>query len=64
MSKLVTPENSTVLGNDAAWYWPHLLFDHAQLRQRSLWSACDLHLRVPFRHPEDEWEKDDDLPWY
>ena len=54
----VTAETSTVLGHRAKPYWPNLYFDHAQVRRQSLVGALmglasDVHLSVPWRHPND-----------
>ncbi len=56
----ITAETSTVLGYRAKPYWPNLHFDHAQVRRQSLVGALaglpsDVHLAVPWRHPDDAW---------
>lgn len=61
----VTPDTVTVLGShwtgtDAAWRG--LAFSRATLKTTSIWGN-DLHLDVPFCHPDDQydgWEDDDD----
>lgn len=69
----VVPGNSTVLGyNNAADYWSHLRFGEAiSLRKSTLMLAIagknaptDIHLSVPFAHPEDAHMRSEDLGWY
>lgn len=72
----VLPENSTVLGYDnAADYWPNLRFDDAIARQRNPLIALiagkeeyeessDVHLSVPYEHPQEPFTDIDDMPRY
>jgi len=63
----ITPNNSTVLGYAAGWYWPYLRFEEAIVRQKASIAVAiagpaapdDLHLSVPFAHPDDG---DEDTP--
>ena len=66
----VQPQNSSVLGYPVAHskrYWPYLLFRHGIAKRSSIWGKGDVHISVPFNHPDDENAPDaplDDLPWY
>ena len=69
----VVPENSTVLGyNNSVDFWPCLRFDEAIPRNKSSLmlviagkdAPIDIHLSVPFAHPEDSLMKSEDLGWY
>ena len=65
--------NSTVLGHEnAVDCWPHLRFDEAIPRNKSTLmlaiagknAPIDVHLDVPFAHPEDAHMKSEYLGWY
>lgn len=77
--RVVVPGNSTVLGypvSHSKRYWPHLWFQHARPHRKNVILAMmvgkplsevgdDVHLSVPFQHPEDPVEDDiDDMPQY
>lgn len=52
--RVVAWSNSTVLGYPAKTYWPNLHFDLAEKRNQSLVGGMgDIHLAVPWRHPND-----------